>query len=125
MIAVDIRTAPGMNVREHWRVRAKRVKAERQAVAWMLAGKPKPPIPCTVCITRLAPSNGLDDDNLAGALKAVRDQIAEWLGVDDKHTQVVAYVYRQRRGPWSVEIEWGEPMFHTEFRQLTAQVTAP
>lgn len=122
MIAVDIRTAPGMNVREHWRVRAKRVKAERQAVAWMLAGKPKPPIPCTVCITRLAPSNGLDDDNLAGALKAVRDQIAEWLGVDDKHTQVVAYVYRQRRGPWSVEIEWGEPMFVAKFKSLEADL---
>ena len=106
MIRVDIRTVPGMNVREHWRARARRVKAERAAVAWMLAGKPKPSVPCIVTLTRVAPSNGLDDDNLAGALKGVRDQVAEWLGVDDKRSDLVRYVSAQRRGPWGVEIQF-------------------
>jgi hypothetical protein len=104
MIRVDMRTVPGMNVREHWRARARRVKAERQAVAWMLVGVPKPALPCVVTLTRTAPSNGLDDDNLAGALKAVRDQVAAWLGVDDKHSDRVRYICTQRRGPWGVEI---------------------
>ena len=116
MIAVPIRTVPGMNTRESWRARARRVKAERRTVAWLLAGKPKPPAPLTVRLTRVAPSNGLDDDNLAGALKAVRDQIADWLGIDDKRSDRVRYVYAQRRGPWAVEIEWGEHCAAAEFK---------
>ena len=118
MIRIDMRTSRGQNAREHWRATARRVKAEKQAVAWMLAGKPKPPVPCTVQITRVAPSNGLDDDNLAGALKACRDQIAEWLGVDDKHQERVRYVYAQRRGPWAVEVAFGEPVAEVAFKAL-------
>lgn len=106
MIAVPLRTSRGLNAREHHHARARRVKAEREAVAWMLAGKPKPETPCVVSLTRIAPSKGLDDDNLAGALKAVRDQIAEWLGVDDGLSEVVRYTYHQRKGPWGVEIDF-------------------
>jgi hypothetical protein len=109
MIVVPIRTVPGLNVREHFRARARRVKAERHATAWLLRGKPKPALPCTVRLTRVAPSSGLDDDNLAGAVKGVRDQLAEWLGVDDKDRETVRYLAAQRRGPWAVEIEFGEP----------------
>lgn len=88
--------------------RSRRVKAERQAVAWVLLGKPKPGVPCTVLLTRVAPSAGMDDDGVVGALKAVRDAIADWLGVDDRHTDQVHYAYAQRRGPWGVEIEFKE-----------------
>ena len=35
-----------------------------------------------VCLTRLSMGR-LDDDNLAGAFKHVRDEIARWLGCDD------------------------------------------
>lgn len=125
MIAVPIRTAPGLNVREHWRARAKRVRAERLAVGLVLNSQPRPPIPCTVRLTRVAPSNGLDDDNLAGALKAVRDQVAEWLGVDDKDRASVRYVYAQRRGPWAVEIEFGELTTEAEFLALRAAAQSP
>jgi hypothetical protein len=130
LIVVPIRTVPGQNVREHFRARARRVKAEREAAAWslMLAQRPdkavKPPLPCAVRLTRVAPSNGLDDDNLAGALKAVRDQIAAWLGVDDKRSDVVRYVYAQRRGPWAVEIEFGEPTAEAEFKPLEVKCVA-
>jgi hypothetical protein len=106
MLEVPIRTVPGMNVREHWQQRSRRVKKEREAVAWMLKGQPKPTPPLTVLLTRVAPSAGVDDDNLSGSLKGVRDQVAEWLGVDDRHCQVVRYRYAQARGPWAVRIQW-------------------
>lgn len=106
MIEIPLRTGTGLNNREHWRARGRRVKAERMAVAWALAGKEKPELPCLVHLTRIAPSNGLDDDNLAGALKSVRDQVAEWLGVDDKRKDVVRYITHQRRGPWGVTIDF-------------------
>lgn len=127
MIAIPLRTGNGLNAREHWRQRDRRVRAEREALAWglLLAQRPdratwRPPIPCSVRITRVAPSNGLDDDNLAGSLKSVRDQIAEWMGVDDKRSDLVRYVYAQRRGPWAVEIEWGQPIAaEAQFTPLT------
>jgi hypothetical protein len=107
MIRVDhLKTTPGMNVREHYMARSRRVKLERETTGWALKGSEKPALPCTVTLTRTAPSEGLDDDNLAGALKGVRDAVAEWLGVDDKRTDVVRYVYAQRRGQWGVEVEW-------------------
>jgi hypothetical protein len=109
MIHVPIRTVPGLNVREHFAVRAKRVKAERTATATALYGKPKPPIPCSVRLTRVAPSAGVDDDNLVGAA---------WLGVDDKHRNQVRYVYEQKRGPWGVEIEFGQPVSGAQFTLL-------
>ena len=120
MIVIPIRTVPGLNAREHFRVRAKRVKAEREATAWQLNGQEKPPTPCSVRLTRVAPSAGLDDDNLPGALKGVRDQIAQWIGIDDRHSRQVRYVYAQKRGPWGVEIEWGEPVAGAQFDLLGA-----
>jgi hypothetical protein len=72
----------------------------------MLKTLAKPSLPLIVTLTRVAPSNGLDDDNLAGALKGVRDAVAEWLGVDDRDRATVRYEYEQRRGPWGVEISW-------------------
>lgn len=75
-------------------------------VAMMLHGKEKPATPLVVTLTRVAPSNGMDDDGLVSALKSVRDQFAVWIGVNDKHRNIVRYEYNQRRGPWSVEIEW-------------------
>jgi len=106
IVSIPLRTCSGLNAREHWRSRARRVKAEREIVngaLWLLA-KARPPL--NVLLTRVAPSNGLDDDNLCGALKAVRDEFAAWVGVDDRHTHLVRYTYAQRRGPWGVEIEW-------------------
>lgn len=107
---VPMRTVPGMNVREHPMARAKRVKAEKSVIAWELVKIAKPPIPCTCLLTRVAPSNGLDDDNLAGALKSVRDAVADWLGVDDAKRETVRYRYSQSRGPWGVRIQFGPPV---------------
>jgi hypothetical protein len=103
---VPVRTVSGLNVREHWRARAARVRKERETTAWAIAtASRKPPaIPCTVTLTRVGPSNGLDDDNLPGSMKGVRDQIAVWLGIDDR-TKLVTWTYDQRRGKgWAVEV---------------------
>lgn len=107
MILVPIRTVPGMNVREHWRARSSRVKSEREATAWQLSQWRRPALPLVVTLTRVGPSNGLDDDNLAGACKAVRDEIAKWLGVDDRRSELVRYRYAQERAKeWGVRIHW-------------------
>lgn len=118
MILVPIKTVSSLNAREHFAVRAKRVRAERQGVAWLLKGQQRPPIPCSVRLTRVAPSSGVDDDNLVGALKGVRDEIAAWLGIDDRHSKQVRYVYDQARGPWGVRIEFGEPVAGAQFTLL-------
>jgi hypothetical protein len=49
-----------------------------------------------VLLTRVAP-RALDDDNLAHALKAVRDGVAKGLGIDDRDSRV-RYVLDQQRG---------------------------
>jgi hypothetical protein len=115
VITIPLRTSSGLNAREHFRVRAKRVRKEREGVAWVLTTARKPALPCSVLLTRVAPSSGLDDDNLAGSLKAVRDEVARWLGVDDRDRLTVRYRYSQRRGPWGVCIEFGEAAIGAQF----------
>ncbi len=109
MISIPLKTA-GSNAREMWQQRTSRVKKERKATAWMLATATKPAVPCSVLLTRVAPSAGLDDDNVRAALKGVRDQIAEWLGVNDRDNLQVRYRYAQKRGPWQVLVEFGPPV---------------
>jgi P2-related tail formation protein len=49
----------------------------------------------------------LDGDNLQSGFKAVRDGVADWLGIDDG-SQLVEWEYRQRPGTvktYKVEIE--------------------
>lgn len=106
MLTIPLRTVPGMNVREHHMARARRVKAEREQVGWALRAIGRPALPCMVTLTRSAPSNGLDDDNLTGSLKGCRDAVAEWLGVDDRRRDIVRYSYEQERGPWAVRVEF-------------------
>lgn len=113
LIVIPLRTGNGLNGREHHMARARRVKAERDAVAWMLCTLRRPVLPCTVTLTRVAPSQGLDDDNLAGALKGVRDAVAEWLGVDDRDRHRVRYEYEQargRHGVWEVLVRFSPPL---------------
>ncbi len=104
------KTGRGLNDREHWRVRHARVKSEKDTVAWRLVefNDRKPALPCVCTLTRFAPSNGLDDDNLAGSLKGVRDAVAAWLGVDDRDRKRVRYQYEQQRAPWGVGIAFTE-----------------
>lgn len=114
-LLIPMQTGRGQNSRGHWRVAHKRNLAEQEVVLWELARVTKPEIPCSCILTRVAPSRGLDDDNLAGSLKNVRDAVAKWLGVDDGKRETVRYRYSQRRGPWAVQIEFAEPMRGAQF----------
>jgi hypothetical protein len=107
-LVVPLRTAPGLNAREHWAKRAKRVKNERNTVrlfwrmpwAQWVAGQ----MPFVVVLTRVSPKLA-DDDNVVGALKHCRDEVASILGVGDSPADPVQWFYSQRQGPWAVEIE--------------------
>lgn len=85
-----------MNARGHWAPRAARAKRHRQTTHWALLTSVKPALPCTVILTRIAPRE-LDGDNLQASLKATRDGVADWLGVDDRDARVT-WRYGQRRG---------------------------
>ena len=93
------------NMRLHWAVKAKLAKAHRSAARVGLETvAPEPPaLPLTVILTRCGPRT-LDTDNLSSALKAVRDGVADWLGVDDGSAQL-DWQYQQRKGAYAVEVE--------------------
>jgi hypothetical protein len=100
---IPIRTVSALNAREHFRVRAKRVKAEREATAWVLPNV-RLQLPVKVHMTRVGPTAGLDSDNLPGSMKGCRDEIAKWLGIDDRDARV-EWSYSQRRDTqWGVEV---------------------
>lgn len=50
-----------------------------------------------VCLTRFAPSEGLDSDNLQGAFKWVRDGVAAALGVPNDNDSRYTWTYQQFR----------------------------
>ncbi len=87
--------------------RHRRRKAQRVAARlYLVASRPSPQVPATITLTRLAPRI-LDCDNLRGALKAVRDGIADWLGVDDGDPRLTwEYGQEKRVGePMGVRVE--------------------
>lgn len=96
---IPVATALGLNSREHYMARKRRVANERYVTASVLRTSKLdlPPLPLVVTLTRIAPGT-LDDDNLPGSLKAIRDEIAAFLGVNDRLREVVRYEYSQRRG---------------------------
>ncbi len=99
------RLTGSQNVREHWRARSARVKNERNTAALCCRALGKPAQwPVTVKLTRIGPRK-LDSDNVQGALKATRDGVADWLGVDDGDEAKVTWSYAQERGPYGVRVE--------------------
>lgn len=95
-----MRTPSMSNARLHHAVRAKAVAAQRGTVAWHLAALGRLTVPggdLSVLLRRVSP-RPLDDDNLRGALKAVRDELAVWLGLPDDRDPRVSWLYDQRRG---------------------------
>lgn len=104
---IELRTGRGLNERLHWAQRAKKVKHERHTTAWWIkvAKVQRPELPVTVTLTRLTSSAlGLDDDNLRGSLKAVRDELASWLGVDDRDPRVTWRYEQKLRAGFGVEV---------------------
>ena len=108
-------TIPGLrlvseaNARDRW-ARQKRAKTARQAAkVATICEAPYPALPLTVTITRIAPGR-LDSDNLASSAKAVRDGVADALGIDDGDS-AVTWLYAQRKAgvrEYAVEIAIAE-----------------
>jgi hypothetical protein len=108
-VTVPVRIDSGLNMRVHWRVRANTNASHRAAAYFALRqhGVATPELmPCTVTITRVAPRE-LDDDNMVGGSKSLRDGVADWLGIDDRDKRV-KWLYAQRRGKpkeYAAEVE--------------------
>lgn len=91
-----IATVSLANMREHWRSRAARAKSQRQSAYILTAALKSLILPATIRLVRVSPRL-LDDDNLRGALKSVRDGIADRLGVDDRDPRIT-WDYGQEKG---------------------------
>ena len=117
MIVVDIpvRIISEANSRQHWRKAAVRKKVHRQTARLVLQQYARPmgeSEQFTITLTRVAPRK-LDDDNLASGFKAVRDGVADWLGIDDGSPRI-KWEYAQHKGAsghysaW-VRVQWATP----------------
>ena len=106
MIEIPLRTVSEANARDHWSKKARRVKHHRSTARLLTQQAARATaLPVDVTLTRIAPSSGLDDDNLAGALKSVRDGIADAFGVDDRDPRIVWRCAQGRGKQYWVEVE--------------------
>lgn len=101
-VLLPIRTWSEPNLRGHWGRRARRAHKQREAARLLVraALAPLPPDSdrrkTVVRLTRIGPRR-LDSDNLAAALKHVRDGVADALGLDDGDERL-RWLYAQRNG---------------------------
>ena len=99
IFVIPVRVYSESNLREHWRTCAKRTQGQRMAAKLMTAealGWRKRGVGVVVTLTRVAP-RVMDSDNLARAFKAIRDGVADGLGLDDG-SPLTMWRYDQRRG---------------------------
>lgn len=104
-VTLPLRLRSTLNLREHWRRRAERAQNHRVSTRMVLrsvAAPLQPPV--VVTITRVAPRK-LDSDNLAGSAKAVRDGIADWLGLDDGDERITWKYSQRQESQYGVRIE--------------------
>ena len=106
-ILLPLRTVSESNARDHWRTRARRAKEQRAIARSMsrmaLAGGVESVTKGEIRLTRIGP-RALDGDNLQGALKAIRDGVADALKIDDGDPRL-SWVYAQERGDYGVRVE--------------------
>ena len=109
-VEMDMKIVSVANMRLHWAAKARLTKTQRQKTRMALAAVAQSfgveILPVTVVLTRVAPRR-LDGDNLQSGFKAVRDGVADWLGVDDGNG-LIDWQYAQRSGKageYAVEIE--------------------
>lgn len=109
-VRMNMKIVSVANMRLHWAVKAKLVRDQRTRTRMSLAAVAEfsgaEMLPVTVVLTRIAPRR-LDGDNLQSGFKAVRDGVADWLGVDDGNG-LIDWQYAQRSGrpgEYAVEVE--------------------
>jgi hypothetical protein len=111
--SLPVRIESEANRREHWSKAAARKKLHRQTARLALQHiRDRPPAGAAIVVTmrRIAPRN-LDSDNLASGFKAVRDGIADWLGIDDGSPRITWLVEQGKGKPNEysahVVVNWG------------------
>jgi hypothetical protein len=101
-VTIPLKLVPGMNVREHWHTRRRRVELEHGMVvdALRATGAAPPKLPVTIVIVRTGWCE-LDSDNCAASAKGVIDSACSWLRVDDRnpgvHVHLAQRTTRARR----------------------------
>lgn len=106
-IEIPLKTVSLLNMREHFRVTAKRKADQRFVVSAYFNGKQRPELPVVVTLTRVSPGTLDAHDNLPSAFKHVCDGLASWLGIDDADPRVTWRYQQQRckRGQFGVIVE--------------------
>lgn len=103
-LTLPCRVISEANRRDHWTVKRRRAEIQTDALrraceraGWLrvVVWDWRPPVPCVVTFTHVGPE--MDDDNLRSAFKALRDEVAKWLLVDDGDGRV-EWRYEQRTG---------------------------
>jgi hypothetical protein len=102
---IPVQTKSALNQRIHWAKRAKQTHSERELVRLIWRSTESRAVRAavtgaevvSVSFVRVGPRL-LDSDNLHGALKAVRDQVAAELGVSDAPGTGIEWRYGQMRG---------------------------
>ena len=101
VLYMPIKTVSEPNNRDHWRTKADRSYYQRIAARFYVVShiwRRPLPLPLRITLTRIGPRS-LDSDNLAAALKAVRDGVMDGLGhSSDADSDSLQWVYDQRRG---------------------------
>lgn len=112
---MPIKTISEANVKEHWGAKSRRAKSQRRIAklhvhnyiqalprGYLDMLKRNGMIITLIRINRTA--HVLDDDNLARSLKAVRDGVAEAIGLDDGN-KAYTWKYEQRKeSAYAVEV---------------------
>ena len=97
-LSLPLRVVSESNSHDHWWGRRNRSKRARRMVHLLWPRHVSlPEFPLVVTLTRVAPRE-LDDDNIRGALKACRDQVAEELGLPSDRDPRVRWEYGQEKG---------------------------
>lgn len=126
-VELELKTVSEANAREFWRARAERRAGQRAAVRKVLDedfGRAKPALDLveklasgqtvarlgqlTVELTRIAPGELDADENLPMSFKAIKDEIADWLGLRTDRDKRVRWSFRQERsarGVYKIRIE--------------------
>ncbi len=114
-VEIPIALPSASNIHAHWRERHRRIKRQRLAVNLAFRSSILTPglaaagqalaagSGLRVLLTRVSPRK-LDSDNLQGAFKGVRDQVAEALALDDG-SALWQWDYAQVAGPAAIQIE--------------------
>jgi hypothetical protein len=98
-IEIPIKTVSEANAREHWAIKAKRAKIQRKDAKAVVGGqlwKGRYKLPLAISFVRIGKSK-LDSDNLQGSFKAIRDGVADALGINDG-SDLITWDYKQEKG---------------------------